>query len=103
MAKAIGAKMLKKQLEKEAIKQKAKTAALNKVGALTQNQGEFLDRAKQKFDVTKAIKNLDSDAFGEKRAEVDKNPKYTAAITMLCKRKDQFFLTMNESMIDQVD
>ena len=71
MAKAMGAKMLKKQLEKEAIKQKAKATALAKVGPLASNAGEFIERSKQKYDITKVIKDLDSDTFAEIRAEVD--------------------------------
>ena len=56
MAKAIGAKLLRKQMEKEALKAKAKAADLNKArGTVMVNQSEFLDRDKQRFDVTKAI------------------------------------------------
>ena len=46
---------------------------------------------------------MDSDTFGEIKAEVDKNPRYTAAYSMLRKRKDQFFLTMNDGLLEEVD
>ena len=56
MAKAIGAKILKKKLEAQQAKDKAKFAAMAKDrGGVNQNQAEFLDRDKQKFDITKMI------------------------------------------------
>lgn len=100
----MGAKMLKKQMEKQALKDKAKAAAIaSKAGTNIINQAEFLDRAKQRFDVSKAIANLDSETFAAVKEKEDKNPKLTEAFSMLRRRKDKFMLTMNDDYIDKVE
>ena len=72
-------------------------------GSLVTNSTEFLDRGKQRFDVTKAIQNLDSDTFAEIVQEKDKNPSFTRAYGVLRKRKENFMLTMNPDYTDKVE
>lgn len=102
--KAIGAKILKQQLAKQAAKDKEKANKTAKAaGQAVLNQGEYLDRGKQRFDVTKAIANLDSNTFAKVVQEEDRNPRFTNAYSMLRSRKEKFMLTMNDDFIDKVE
>ena len=95
----MGAKMLKKQMEKDLAKAKAKEEARSK-NKTTGNQGEFLDRGKQKFNMTAAVLQGDDD-FKEIDEKKDKNPAFTKAFKALSKRDKDCFLTMNEAFIYQ--
>ena len=55
MARNMGAMMVKREQQKEATKQRAKAAAQSKDRAIATNNSEFIDRDRQRFDVTKAI------------------------------------------------
>lgn len=97
-SKYMGAKMLKKQNLKQ--KEKAKQKGANSAHKLVLNQGEFLDRKKQRFDLSDSI--LPEGDF-EAIVDKDRNPEYTRAYKMLIKRKDDFLLTMNDDMIESDD
>lgn len=70
-ARNAGAKMLKKQMEKERAKEKA---AQRTKGTVHVNKGEFLDRNKQKFELTQSSMMADGDFEEPKEEAVDDNP-----------------------------
>lgn len=63
-----------------------------------QNKGEYLDRKKQRFDITQSSMAVDGD-FAEEEEKDSENPKYEEAFEQLV-RKDEFFLTMKEKYIE---
>ena len=89
--------MLNKQNLK--MREKAKQKGEDKVRHIA-NQGEFLDRKKQRFDLSDSI--LPEGDF-EAIVEKDDNPEYSKSYNMLIKRKDQFLLTLNDDMIGSDD
>ena len=90
--------MLNKQNLK--MREKAKQKGATKDPRLVLNQGEFLDRKKQRFDLSDSI--LPEGDF-EAIVEKDDNPEYSKSYNMLIKRKDQFLLTLNDDMIGSDD
>ena len=74
-AKYMGAKMLKKQIEKAQAKAAAKSIMTK--GAKMANNNEGLDRKKQKFDFTANAMSVEK-MFAEE-AEVDKHPQFNQA------------------------
>ena len=76
-AKYMGAKMLRKQMERQKAKDDAKADLRNaKRGAMVANTGEILDRDVQKFDLTAASMAPDGD-FVKIDEKDDMNPKFT--------------------------
>ena len=98
-AKYMGAKMLKKQLEKEKAKAQAKEDERANKKNIQGNQGEILDRKKQKFDITQSTMAADGDFIEIREADI-LNPKFEQVYNMLSKRGEYFLLTMNESMLE---
>ena len=96
-AKYMGAKMLKKQMAKEAEKKEI----TRKKGTIHGNKGEYLDRKKQRFELTQSSMMGDAD-FDEPDDDED-NPKFTSAIEDLRRKSDHFFLTMNEKFYQNND
>ena len=92
--------MLNKQNLKQ--KQKAQDKAANKTTKLVLNQGEYLDRKKQRFDLSDSILPEGEGDFGPLKEE-DMNPRYTQSYKMLSKRKNLFLLTMDDGMIGSDD
>ena len=73
-AKYMGAKQLKKQIEKD--QKKAAEKGNKKKGTILANKGEFLDRKKQKFDFSSSSMAMEGDfEFGQDHEE-DKMPKF---------------------------
>ena len=99
-SKYMGAKMLNKQNLKQ--KLKAQDKAANKTNKLVLNQGEFLDRKKQRFDLSDSILPEGEGDFGPHKEE-DMNPRYTLSYKMLSQRKNHFLLTMDDGMIGSDD
>ena len=64
------------------------------------NQGEFLDRKKQRFDMTDSMEHGDFEAI---QAETDLNPCFTQAFKILNQRRNHFLLTMDEGMIEKIE
>jgi hypothetical protein len=93
-AKYMGAKMLKKQIAKEL----AKKDAVRLKGTIHKNQGEYMDRDAQKFDITQSSMMADGDFEDNKEVVEDKDPEFNRAIEQL-RRREENFLTSNESLI----
>ena len=89
--------MLKKQMAKEAEKKEI----TRKKGTIHGNKGEYLDRKKQRFELTQSSMMGDAD-FDEPDDDED-NPKFTSAIEDLRRKSDHFFLTMNEKFYQNND
>ena len=88
--------MLQKQIEKE--KKKNAAAETRKKGTVHANKGEFIDRKKQRFDISATSMLQDGDFdFGAADA-VDPHPKFSENYLTL-QKKDEFLLTMNDQMI----
>jgi len=62
------------------------------------NKGEFLDRKKQRFEMTQSSLMNDGDFDEKLEDDVDENPELNRAIEALS-RKDLFFLTMSDKYI----
>ena len=95
-AKYMGAKMLRKQIEKDA---KVKET-VRKKGTIHGNKGEYLDRKKQRFELTQSSMMGEAD-FEEEDDALD-NPEFTRAYEAL-RRKEHFFLSMNEKFFEGND
>ncbi len=93
-AKYMGAKMLKKQIEKE----QAAKAAVRKKGTVHGNRNEFLDRDAQKFDLTQSSMMADGDFEDKIEDEVEKDPVFDRTYEQL-RRREENFLTHNENLI----
>ena len=93
-SKYMGAKKLQKAIKKkqeEAAKKGAK-------GTVHANAGEFLDRKKQKFDMSQSSMQVDGD-FEMEAEEENVNVSFNAAYETL-RKKDDFFFTYNENFIE---
>ena len=100
MAKYMGAKILKKKLEAEKKKQARLDAErADKRGGIIANQGEVLDRSKQKFNMARGM-SMGDDDFEKISAAVDLNPKFSATYDLLRKSTQSFILTLNEDMVN---
>ena len=93
-SKYMGAKMLQKQVEKE----KAKKEKMRLKGVVHGNKGEFLDRKKQRFELTGSSVMNEAD-FDDAKEKIDENPIFTKQYDIL-RRNDDFFLTMNVNLIN---
>ena len=79
--------MLKKQMDKDAAKQKAKDEArAGKRGIAIGNAGEMLDRKKQRFDLTQSSMDVDGDFEDIKKVE-DQDPRFTSAYKLLLNKR----------------
>lgn len=97
-ARNAAANALKKQLAKE---RKKELAAQRTKGSTNYNKTEFLDRNKQRFELTQASMINDGD-FEEEGDAVDDNPCFTKALEQL-QGKGCFFLTQNDKLIKDND
>ena len=82
------AKQIKKKQDEEAAREKRKK------GSTFLNQGEFLDRKKQRFDITQSSMAIEGD-FVLEEEDVDENKEFNMAVDGL-KRSSDLFLSMNE-------
>lgn len=64
------------------------------------NDGEFIDRAKQKFNMTQSDMNEDGDF--EDIIDIDENPRYSESLNMLQQRRDML-LTLNDEFFEETD
>ena len=94
----MGAKMLKKQLEKEQKRAEERQIRTKKTGQ--SNQGEFLNREKQTFDITSSTLAVD-EMFIESSEETS-NRKFQDAYDDLIKR-EHFFLTEDDTLLEEDD
>ena len=94
MAKYMGAKMLKKQIEKE--QKKAEAMAVRATKKVHGNKTETIDRAKQRFDITSITLKVEELFIDSKENTV--NPKFQAAHDFLIK-KEQFFYTEDDTLL----
>ena len=99
--KYMGAKMLKKQLEKD--KKKKENMVAKTKGTVHKNNQEFLERkGKRHFDITMSSMQLEGDFVDLDEDKEDENPIYSKAFDSLRRNKD-FLLTLNEDNIGEVD
>ena len=71
--------------------------------ALLRNEGEYLDRDKQKFNLSQSSMDLAGDFEENKEQIVDLNPQYNKTLLSLQKENEQYMLTLNEDYIEGTD
>lgn len=95
-AKYMGAKRLAKEKAKQKAEDEARKMGKGKIHA---NAGDYLDRKKQKFDMSQSSMQVDGD-FELEDDEEEVNQKFNAVYEELCRKDDLFFLTKNDAFIE---
>ena len=95
-SKYMAAKRLAKQMAKN---KKHDVEEKQGKGSIHANAGEFLDRRKQKFDMSQSSMQVDGD-FEIEDDEEEVNKKFNQAYEHLRKKDDHFFLSYNENYIE---
>ena len=99
-AKYMGAKMLKKQLEKEKAAKENREA--RKKGSTFGNKGEYLDRKKKHFEITASSMQIEGDFDIIKDDDDNDAPEYQKAYDAL-RKNEYFLLTYDDDLTKDMD